>query len=120
MLAIVTKMSLTQISTWFANARRRIKKDHRSHWTAEIDRGTAGGDDNCSDDVDMATRRHDSGLVSCNDVIDNDVIAADQSAVVPPGCHVDVITVDMATRRHDSGLVSGNDVIINVGKGGLT
>jgi len=39
MLAIVTKMSMTQISTWFANARRRIKKDNRSHWTTELDRG---------------------------------------------------------------------------------
>ncbi|KAK3086634.1 hypothetical protein FSP39_021250 [Pinctada imbricata] len=28
MLAIVTKMSLTQISTWFANARRRLKKEN--------------------------------------------------------------------------------------------
>ncbi|ESO08729.1 hypothetical protein HELRODRAFT_74370, partial [Helobdella robusta] len=26
-LAIATKMSLTQISTWFANARRRLKKE---------------------------------------------------------------------------------------------
>ncbi|RXM92944.1 Iroquois-class homeodomain protein irx-1-A [Acipenser ruthenus] len=29
MLAIVTKMSLTQVSTWFANARRRLKKDNK-------------------------------------------------------------------------------------------
>jgi len=29
MLAIITKMTLTQVSTWFANARRRIKKDNR-------------------------------------------------------------------------------------------
>lgn len=27
MLAIITKMSLTQVSTWFANARRRLKKE---------------------------------------------------------------------------------------------
>uniref|UniRef100_A0A4W5MKB3 Iroquois homeobox 7 n=1 Tax=Hucho hucho TaxID=62062 RepID=A0A4W5MKB3_9TELE len=32
MLAIVTKMSLTQVSTWFANARRRLKKDNRVNW----------------------------------------------------------------------------------------
>lgn len=29
MLSIITKMSLTQVSTWFANARRRIKKENR-------------------------------------------------------------------------------------------
>ncbi|MBN3288527.1 IRX1A protein, partial [Polyodon spathula] len=30
MLAIVTKMSLTQVSTWFANARRRLKKENKT------------------------------------------------------------------------------------------
>ncbi|XP_076449482.1 uncharacterized protein LOC143285917 [Babylonia areolata] len=29
MLAIITKMTLTQVSTWFANARRRLKKESR-------------------------------------------------------------------------------------------
>jgi hypothetical protein len=27
MLAILSKMTLTQVSTWFANARRRLKKE---------------------------------------------------------------------------------------------
>ncbi|KAG7478327.1 hypothetical protein MATL_G00079290 [Megalops atlanticus] len=35
MLAIVTKMSLTQVSTWFANARRRLKKENRMNWAAK-------------------------------------------------------------------------------------
>ncbi|XP_041700988.1 iroquois-class homeodomain protein irx-3-like [Coregonus clupeaformis] len=35
MLAIVTKMSLTQVSTWFANARRRLKKDNRVSWASK-------------------------------------------------------------------------------------
>ncbi|KAJ8401358.1 hypothetical protein AAFF_G00385890 [Aldrovandia affinis] len=35
MLAIVTKMSLTQVSTWFANARRRLKKENKMNWTAK-------------------------------------------------------------------------------------
>ncbi|XP_020362939.1 iroquois-class homeodomain protein IRX-3-like [Oncorhynchus kisutch] len=35
MLAIVTKMSLTQVSTWFANARRRLKKDNRVNWASK-------------------------------------------------------------------------------------
>ncbi|XP_068452579.1 iroquois-class homeodomain protein IRX-5-like [Clinocottus analis] len=33
MLAIVTRMTLTQVSTWFANARRRLKKDNKMTWT---------------------------------------------------------------------------------------
>ncbi|TMS10693.1 Iroquois-class homeodomain protein IRX-1, partial [Larimichthys crocea] len=31
MLAIITKMTLTQVSTWFANARRRLKKENKAH-----------------------------------------------------------------------------------------
>ncbi|XP_065314387.1 iroquois-class homeodomain protein irx-1-like isoform X2 [Gordionus sp. m RMFG-2023] len=30
MLAIITKMTLTQVSTWFANARRRLKKESKA------------------------------------------------------------------------------------------
>uniref|UniRef100_A0A8C6U1S8 Iroquois homeobox 7 n=1 Tax=Neogobius melanostomus TaxID=47308 RepID=A0A8C6U1S8_9GOBI len=35
MLAIITKMSLTQVSTWFANARRRLKKENRVSWATK-------------------------------------------------------------------------------------
>ncbi|VDQ05726.1 unnamed protein product, partial [Trichobilharzia regenti] len=36
MLALTTKMSLTQISTWFANARRRLKKENQMTWAPKI------------------------------------------------------------------------------------
>ncbi|XP_028673811.1 iroquois-class homeodomain protein IRX-1b [Erpetoichthys calabaricus] len=39
MLAIITKMTLTQVSTWFANARRRLKKENKVTW------GTRSKDD---------------------------------------------------------------------------
>ncbi|XP_047460124.1 iroquois-class homeodomain protein IRX-1b [Mugil cephalus] len=32
MLAIITRMTLTQVSTWFANARRRLKKENKVTW----------------------------------------------------------------------------------------
>ncbi|XP_015428130.1 PREDICTED: iroquois-class homeodomain protein IRX-3, partial [Myotis davidii] len=32
MLAIINKMTLTQVSTWFANARRRLKKENKMTW----------------------------------------------------------------------------------------
>uniref|UniRef100_A0A0R3X461 Homeobox domain-containing protein n=1 Tax=Hydatigena taeniaeformis TaxID=6205 RepID=A0A0R3X461_HYDTA len=32
MLAIITKMTITQVSTWFANARRRLKKENKMTW----------------------------------------------------------------------------------------
>jgi len=75
-LAIIAKMSLTQVSTWFANARRRLKKDNRrTCWPSARDRrhtdtdadeddGGDGGDDT----VVMATGLDRSGLVRCDDV----------------------------------------------------
>lgn len=39
MLTIIANMSLTQISTWFANARRRMKKENRAHW---LTKGSGG------------------------------------------------------------------------------
>ncbi|KAL5112825.1 Iroquois-clas homeodomain protein IRX-6 [Taenia crassiceps] len=37
MLAVITKMSLTQVSTWFANARRRLKKENKATWSLALD-----------------------------------------------------------------------------------
>ncbi|XP_028837784.1 iroquois-class homeodomain protein IRX-1a [Denticeps clupeoides] len=49
MLAIITKMTLTQVSTWFANARRRLKKENKVTWGArskEDEDGNVFGSDN--------------------------------------------------------------------------
>ncbi|XP_051703117.1 iroquois-class homeodomain protein IRX-6 isoform X2 [Oryctolagus cuniculus] len=49
MLAIITKMTLTQVSTWFANARRRLKKENKMTWAPKNkggeDRKAEGGAD---------------------------------------------------------------------------
>lgn len=42
MLAVVSRMSLTQVSTWFANARRRLKKENKASWAP---RGASDGED---------------------------------------------------------------------------
>ena len=49
MLAIITKMTLTQVSTWFANARRRLKKDNKVTWSP---RNRCGEDDDDDDDME--------------------------------------------------------------------
>ncbi|XP_054311167.1 iroquois-class homeodomain protein IRX-6 isoform X3 [Pongo pygmaeus] len=41
MLAIITKMTLTQVSTWFANARRRLKKENKMTWAPKNKEVTA-------------------------------------------------------------------------------
>ncbi|XP_043116575.1 iroquois-class homeodomain protein irx-4-A-like [Puntigrus tetrazona] len=48
MLAIITKMTLTQVSTWFANARRRLKKENKMTWPPR----NKGSDDKKYDDED--------------------------------------------------------------------
>lgn len=48
MLAIITKMTLTQVSTWFANARRRLKKENKMTWEP---RNRVEDDDNNNDDA---------------------------------------------------------------------
>lgn len=52
MLAIITKMTLTQVSTWFANARRRLKKENKVTWgcrSKEDEDGNIFGSDNEGD-----------------------------------------------------------------------
>ncbi|XP_063293548.1 iroquois-class homeodomain protein IRX-6 [Pelobates fuscus] len=39
MLAIIAKMTLTQVSTWFANARRRLKRENKMTWSPKSKTG---------------------------------------------------------------------------------
>lgn len=56
MLAIITKMTLTQVSTWFANARRRLKKENKMTWEP---RNRVEDDDNNNDDDDQDHKSND-------------------------------------------------------------
>lgn len=56
MLAIITKMTLTQVSTWFANARRRLKKENKMTWSPR----NRCDDDDDADGDDAPPARHDS------------------------------------------------------------
>lgn len=64
MLAIITKMTLTQVSTWFANARRRLKKENKMTWEPknktddDDDALVSDSDDKDKDDDD---KRDDTG-----------------------------------------------------------
>ncbi|KAJ8974214.1 hypothetical protein NQ317_005725 [Molorchus minor] len=63
MLAIITKMTLTQVSTWFANARRRLKKENKMTWEP---RNRVEDDDNNNDDDD-----HDHKSTDGKDILDS-------------------------------------------------
>ena len=79
MLAIITKMTLTQVSTWFANARRRLKKENKMQWSP---RNRAGDDD---DDDDDKNSDNDDDAGSGNALTQNDDNDEDEDIVVDSG-----------------------------------
>uniref|UniRef100_A0A1Y1LX74 Homeobox domain-containing protein n=1 Tax=Photinus pyralis TaxID=7054 RepID=A0A1Y1LX74_PHOPY len=65
MLAIITKMTLTQVSTWFANARRRLKKENKMTWEPKNktdDDDDAMVSDNDDKDKDDEDKRDDTDI----------------------------------------------------------
>ncbi|KAG9341965.1 hypothetical protein JZ751_018282 [Albula glossodonta] len=56
MLAIITKMTLTQVSTWFANARRRLKKENKMTWSPKNKAGDEMKDDIEKSDQDCINK----------------------------------------------------------------
>lgn len=63
MLAIITKMTLTQVSTWFANARRRLKKENKMTWTPR----NRSEDEEEEDNIDLERNDEDEELMKTND-----------------------------------------------------
>ncbi|KAI1285409.1 Homeobox protein araucan [Halotydeus destructor] len=62
MLAIITKMTLTQVSTWFANARRRLKKENKMTWSPrKRSEDDDGGDAEVDQDDDDGDSKSDLG-----------------------------------------------------------
>nr|XP_040049673.1 iroquois homeobox 7 [Gasterosteus aculeatus aculeatus] len=61
MLAIITKMSLTQVSTWFANARRRLKKENRVSWACK-----GKSDEEEDDEQEGESDDADSSATNCH------------------------------------------------------
>ncbi|KAM9310815.1 iroquois-class homeodomain protein IRX-1a [Pholidichthys leucotaenia] len=74
MLAIITKMTLTQVSTWFANARRRLKKENKVTWGSRSkEDGEEGNLFGSGDEGDKNEDEEEIDLESIDiDKIDND------------------------------------------------
>ncbi|XP_075996100.1 iroquois-class homeodomain protein IRX-5b [Genypterus blacodes] len=66
MLAIITKMTLTQVSTWFANARRRLKKENKMTWTPR----NRSEDEEDEDNIDLERNDEDEDPVKANNEIE--------------------------------------------------
>ncbi|XP_013863429.1 Iroquois homeobox protein 6a isoform X2 [Austrofundulus limnaeus] len=107
MLAIITKMTLTQVSTWFANARRRLKKENKMTWSPKNKANDDRKEDLNKSDQDCVTKAspdckeekdlHLSDLEDMEeddcDKLDSDCekVAADEqdlhTAMAVPGAH---------------------------------
>ncbi|KAM4721143.1 iroquois-class homeodomain protein IRX-6 [Rhinophrynus dorsalis] len=74
MLAIITKMTLTQVSTWFANARRRLKKENKMTWSPKSKAGDERKDEKqeeyCLVTDDKICKNEDLRLSDMDDVED--------------------------------------------------
>ncbi|XP_041867467.1 iroquois-class homeodomain protein IRX-4b [Melanotaenia boesemani] len=89
MLAIITRMTLTQVSTWFANARRRLKKENKVTWSPRACKSSE--DRGCEDDSDETekTLKSDTDLPDrqCadlqSDMEDFDLLESDASDSEP-------------------------------------
>jgi type II secretory pathway pseudopilin PulG len=65
-LALMTGMTLTQVSTWFANARRRLKKENKMTWQPR-NSGEDSDDDDDGNDTSLELSSND--LNPANDVL---------------------------------------------------
>ncbi|XP_053127246.1 iroquois-class homeodomain protein IRX-6 isoform X2 [Hemicordylus capensis] len=67
MLAIITKMTLTQVSTWFANARRRLKKENKMTWSPKNKAGEERREDSRRNGEDCGSESEDRDPKSCQE-----------------------------------------------------
>lgn len=97
MLAIITKMTLTQVSTWFANARRRLKKENKMTWEP---RNRVEDEDNNNEDDDSGRKSVDEkdrlGESCCPRVNDNNFT----NAAIPPPVVIFAISSAKLAKKH--------------------
>ncbi|KAM4724931.1 iroquois-class homeodomain protein IRX-4b isoform 2-T2 [Anableps anableps] len=92
MLAIITRMTLTQVSTWFANARRRLKKENKVTWSPRACKTSdeRGGDEDSSEaekPLRSSTHLHDQRCTDLqSDLEDFDMVESDASESDPKSC----------------------------------
>ncbi|KAM3872848.1 iroquois-class homeodomain protein IRX-2a [Diretmus argenteus] len=98
MLAIITKMTLTQVSTWFANARRRLKKENKMTWAPRTK-----SEDEDEEDGDGERKEGDRS----EKTLDNSEASAEDEGI---SLHVDTLTDHSCSAESD-----GEKVICRVG-----
>ncbi|XP_062405791.1 iroquois-class homeodomain protein IRX-3a [Sardina pilchardus] len=101
MLAIITKMTLTQVSTWFANARRRLKKENKMTWTPRTRTDEEGNVYSSDHEGDEGDKREDEEEIDLENIdtenIENKDDLDDQ----------DELNADLKDGRSDSEISDG-------------
>ncbi|XP_026882179.2 iroquois-class homeodomain protein IRX-2a [Electrophorus electricus] len=88
MLAIITKMTLTQVSTWFANARRRLKKENKMTWAPRNKSEDEDEDDGEGERKEDRTEKH----------LENSEASAEDEGI---SLHVDALTDHSCSAESD-------------------
>ncbi|XP_041375865.1 homeobox protein caupolican-like isoform X2 [Gigantopelta aegis] len=85
MLAIITKMTLTQVSTWFANARRRLKKENKMTWSPRnrSEDGSDSIDGHGDGDGDSDKEDHNDTSSNLGNADDMDRLGVDRGMLSP-------------------------------------
>ncbi|XP_045193788.2 homeobox protein araucan-like [Mercenaria mercenaria] len=97
MLAIITRMTLTQVSTWFANARRRLKKESKMD-DKDIDLSDLDVDDKSEtqrDVTQLSVSEDDDALNLTTDLSDiSDAEESTTNSLPPKNCMQRLLTPD--------------------------
>ncbi|XP_061819539.2 Iroquois homeobox protein 5a [Nerophis lumbriciformis] len=120
MLAIITKMTLTQVSTWFANARRRLKKENKMTWTPRNRSEDEEEDENIdlekNDDDEPPSNKQDKNQ-------DSSDAEADAKMLHPADCDrfkedkdVDPLLSDSESKEPPEERTSASDLLDSAGK----
>ncbi|KAG7468325.1 hypothetical protein MATL_G00141750 [Megalops atlanticus] len=108
MLAIITKMTLTQVSTWFANARRRLKKENKMTWTPRNRSEDEEEDENIDlekNDDDESHKPVDKGdstdTESAEHKLNPEDITCDRFKEENPGKEIDPLLTDSELKEQE-------------------
>uniref|UniRef100_A0A671Q558 Iroquois homeobox 2 n=1 Tax=Sinocyclocheilus anshuiensis TaxID=1608454 RepID=A0A671Q558_9TELE len=98
MLAIITKMTLTQVSTWFANARRRLKKENKMTWAP---RTKSEDEDEDDGDGERKDERTDKNMDNSEASAEDEGISLHVDALTDHSCSVESDGEKVACRTGD-------------------
>ncbi|ROK87115.1 Iroquois-class homeodomain protein irx-2 [Anabarilius grahami] len=106
MLAIITKMTLTQVSTWFANARRRLKKENKMTWAP---RNKSEDEDEDDGDGERKDERTDKNMDNSEASAEDEGISLHVDALTDHSCSVESDGEKVTCRTGDLVCDSGPD-----------